>query len=544
MSAELGGPGAGIAPAPGLPVHEAESRRVRIIGMMFAGAICVSYVVVHPPSQDFASGHFRAQLASRGVHLWNNLWFGGHPLPGFGVVSPVLGGLFGVVPVSVVSVMAATWCFVLLIERWRSTTAGLPDPVVGVVLFAFGCGVDLWGGRLTFLPSVMFGAMALLFLQRRRPWTMAACAALCGLSSPLGALSLSVVLAAAWFSRSAPRRLVVTAALATVLPIGMLIVLFPEGGWFPFTLGTFVLLTAAVAGAGWCGRTVPIVRWSVFTYGVVVVGAFVMRSPLGGNVVRLGWLLAGPVAALTLCWHRRAMVPVVAAAALVWNLAYISMAFLPADRTVSADYYDPLVTFLGTLPQPKRVEVVPTQTFAQADTLALRIDGIARGWETQLDRELNPEFYTGRLDAETYHHWLIAHAVSVVALPLGRLRDMSRDEAAVIRSRPPYLREVWASDDWEVFTVVDASPLVDNGGELVDVRADELTVDATRVGWMTLKFRYTDLYTVSDGAACLAPADGGWIRIFAERPGRIRLTIALSIDGVLGRGASSCADGA
>jgi hypothetical protein len=544
MPAQVCGTGAGFVPAPVLPVQEVDTRRVRVIAMTFAGAICLSYVVVSPPSQDFASGHFRAQLSRRGVHLWDNLWFGGHPLPGFGVVSPLLEGLFGVVPVSIASVLVATWCCVLLVERWRSTTPGLPDPVVGVVLFAFGCGVNLWGGRLTFLPSVMFGAMALLFLQRRRPWTMAACAALCGLSSPLGALSLSVILGAAWLARSASRRLLLIAALATVLPIGTLIVLFPEGGWFPFTVGTLVLLTAAVAGAGWCGRTVPVVRWSVVVYGVVVAGAFVLKSPLGGNVVRLGWLLAGPVAALTVCWHRRAMVPIIAVAALGWNVAYISMALQPADRTVSAEYYDPLVTFLRTLPGPQRVEVVPTQTFAQADTLALQIDGIARGWETQLYRALNPEFYTGRLDADTYHDWLIAHAVSVVALPLGRLRDMSRDEAAVIRSRPAYLREVWGSDDWQVFTVVDASPLVDHGGLVVDVRPDELTVDATQPGWMTLKYRYTDLYTVSEGAACIAPADGGWIRIFAEQPGRIRLTIALSLDALLGGVASSCQDGA
>ena len=157
------------------------------------------------------------------------------PLPGFGVVSPVLGGLFGVVPVSVVSVLVATWCFILMVERWHSTNPGLPDPVVGVVLFAFGCGANLWGGRLTFLPAVMFGALALLLLQRQRPWLVAGCAALCGLSSPLGAMSLVVILVAAWFARAASRRLLVIAALATLAPIGTLIVLFPEGGWFPFT---------------------------------------------------------------------------------------------------------------------------------------------------------------------------------------------------------------------------------------------------------------------------------------------------------------------
>jgi hypothetical protein len=541
MSVDVDVADVGLAPTSAGPTGEVDSRRARCIGMLFAGAICLTYVLVNPPSQDFASGHFRAELASRGVYLWNNLWFGGHALPGFGVVSPVLGGLFGVVSVSLVSVLVATWCFALLVERWHSTTPGLPDPIVGVVLFAFGCGANLWGGRLTFLPSVMFGAVALLMVQRQRPWMLAGCAALCGLSSPLGALSLSVIIAAAWFARSAPRGLLAIAGVATVAPIGTLIVLFPEGGWFPFTAGSLVLLTAATVCAGWCGRSVPLVRWTVIAYGVVVIGAFVVKSPLGGNVVRLGWLIAGPAAALTLGRCRRTIVPTILAVSVLWNAAYVSMGFMPADRTASPSYYDSLVSYLDTLPQPLRIEVVPTQTFAQADTLALRIGGIARGWETQLDRKLNPDFYTGRLDADTYHRWLLEHAVSIVALPLGRLRDVSLDEASVIRSRPTYLREVWENEDWQVYKVVDASPLVDNGAVVVDVQPDELAIDATRTGWTTLKFRSTDLYRVSEGDACVAPADEGWIRIFVEHPGRIRLTISLSIDAVINHGISSCA---
>ncbi|HEX2781936.1 MAG TPA: hypothetical protein VHN36_00020, partial [Ilumatobacteraceae bacterium] len=376
------------------PGDDIDPHRLRWIGMALAGAICLIYLLVAPPSQDFASGHFRAQLASRGVYLWNNLWFGGHPLPGYGVVSPILGGVFGVVPVAVVSVLGATWCFVLVVERWRDTKPSLPDPVVGVVLFACGCGVNLWGGRLTFLPAVMFGAMAMLALQRERRWLLAVCAALCGLSSPLGAMSLVVIVIAAWVARAAPRQLLVTAFVAAVVPIGTLIVVFPEGGWFPFTAGSLGLLAVAVLGAGWCGRSVPLVRWVAIVYGLVAVGAFIVRSPLGGNVVRLGWLVAGPTAALTLATHRRIMVPLIVVASLIWNGEYISMAFKPADRTASAGFYDSLVSYIDSLPRPVRVEVVPTHTFAQADTLALRIDGIARGWETQLDRVLNPEFYT------------------------------------------------------------------------------------------------------------------------------------------------------
>jgi hypothetical protein len=126
-------------------------------------------------------------------------------------------------------------------------------------------------------------------------------------------------------------------------------------------------------------------------------------------------------------------------------------------------------------------------------------------------------------------------------LPLGRLQSKSLDEAAVIRSRPTYLSELWANEDWQVYAVVDPSPLVDNGAVVVDVQPEELTIDAPRTGWTTLKFRYTDLYRVSEGVACVAAADGGWIRVFVEEPGRIRLTISLSIGALIDRGTTSCA---
>ena len=70
------------------------------------------------------------------------------------------------------------------------------------------------------------------------------------------------------------------------------------------------------------------------------------------------------------------------------------------------------------------------------------------------------------------------------------------------------------------------------------MQPDELAIDAPQTGWTTLKFRFTDLYEVSEGAACLQPSGEGWIRMFVERPGRIRLTISLSIDAVLNRSES------
>ena len=55
--------------------------------------------------------------------------------------------------------------------------------------------------------------------------------------------------------------------------------------------------------------------------------------------------------------------------------------------------------------------------------------------------------------------------------------------------------------------------------------ADELTIDATRTGWTTVKFRFTDMYTVSEGAACLEPSNEGWIRIFVVGAAAIRTLV-------------------
>ena len=204
MSLDVDLLGVDLVPTVESSPNETGSRRVRSVGMMFAGAICLAYLVIDPPSQDFASGHFRAELANRGVYLWDNLWFGGHPLPGFGIVSPVLGSVFGVVPVALISVLVATWCFALIVERWHETHPGLPDPVVGVVLFACGCGVNLWGGRLTFLPAVMFGSMAMLALATR------AKVAAGGVRSPVW----SVVTVGSSVARRHPGRRVVRAGRA------------------------------------------------------------------------------------------------------------------------------------------------------------------------------------------------------------------------------------------------------------------------------------------------------------------------------------------
>lgn len=513
---------------------ERPGRRLRVGGMVTAGLICAVWMVLRPPSQDFASGDFRARLFDRGTYLWNNLWFGGHPLPGYGMVSPMLSAVFGVVPIAVISVFVSTWCFTLLVERLWETYDGLPDPMLAVVLFACGAGVNLWGGRLTFGPAVMFGTACFLALQRNHRVVAIVCAALCGLCSPVGALSLVMVLTALWFAEAGPRKLLVATGIAAVVPIGSLIVIFPESGWYPFTWQGLAMLIGALAVVGWFGRDIPAVRWAVGIYGAVAITAFIVKSPLGGNVVRLGWLAAGPAAALTIRRHRRVVLPMFAVFTLIWSWAYVRIAFEPANASASAEYYESLGSYLATLPQPQRVEVVPTETFGQADELALETMGIARGWERQLDLELNPEFYDENFDADMFHRWLLEDAVSVVALPSESVRVEAQPEADIVLSEPDFLRLTWSNADWKVYEVVDATPLADHGARVVDVQPESLTIEASRTGWSLVRFRYTDLYQVEeDGVACLEESPDGWIRMLVHEPGTIHLRIALSSEALL-----------
>ena len=493
--------------------------------MATAGVLCAIYVVLRPPSQDFASGHFRAQLFDRGVYLWNNLWFGGHPLPGYGVVPPWLGSVFGVVAVAVASVLVATWCFALLVEHWAHQRPDLGSATAAAVVFAISCSVNLWGGRLTFGPAAMFAMVCALAVQRQH-WVIAVVTgALCGLSSPVGALSLGIVLAAVFITRTRSRPLVVAIAAAAVVPIGALIVLFPEGGWYPFTVGGLVLLLGAVAIVGWFGRDIALVRLGAVLYGLVALAAFVVRSPLGGNVVRLGWLMTAPLAVLVIRGQRPWVLPTALAACLVWTFSPVKAALHIGDRTADAAYYDSLAAEVHKLPQPTRIEAVPTLTFGQADELALRTSGIARGWESQLDRAMNPEFYTDRLDADVFHRWLLEHAVGYVALPLGSVQQYSQAEAALVRSEPAYLHLVWQNDDWKLYAVRDAAPLASNGSRVVDVQPESLTIDVVTPGPTVVKFRYTELYRVATGDACIEPTADGWINLVVRAPGRVTLTI-------------------
>lgn len=507
----------------------AESRAVlrRLVGISPAIAISIAYLVVRPASKDFASGDFRARLFGDGAYIWNLHWFGGHPLPGYGIISPMLGAWFGVVPVSIGSMLVAAWCFAVILERCTSSSTTVYTPTLGAMLFSIGCGLSLWGGRLTFGPAVAFGCISVLCLQRKRRVAAVVAAGFCGLSSPVGALSLAIVATACWAARTFPRRDLALVGAAAVVPPTIVGLAFPEGGWYPFPSGSFLMLAIALAFIGWFGRRMATVRLLVIVYALVATAAFAVRSPLGGNIVRLAWLAAAPAATVTVTRFRRTLLPLFVAVTMTWGWSYVKLGFQPAAASASSAYYDPLAAFVLGQPGVQRVEVVPTESFGQADRLALEIN-IARGWETQLDRALNPEFYD-HLTAATYHEWLLRNSVSLVALPTSGVQPSSDNERSVIRSAPDYLDLVWSTPDWRVFRVTDAAPLADNGTTIKAVGTQTLTIEASRTGTTTVRFRYSRWFRVTTGSACIESSPDGWLSLRVDSPGTIVLDASFSL---------------
>src|SRR5690606_35249707 len=61
------------------------------------------YLLAAPPTTDLAAQEHRTALAERGVWIVDFSWFGGHHLPSYSVLSPLLGDWIGTLTVGVLS---------------------------------------------------------------------------------------------------------------------------------------------------------------------------------------------------------------------------------------------------------------------------------------------------------------------------------------------------------------------------------------------------------------------------------------------------------
>jgi hypothetical protein len=520
----------------------------RVAPMLAAGLLAAAYVIVSPPSQDLAAHLFRAQLFDQqGFGLWNDYWYGGHHILGYSVLFPAISALLTPQLAAALAAIATAAVFEPLARRHFGERAWL-----GATLFGAATAVNLYTGRL----PVAFGALpalaAVAALDRRRAALAAGLAFLAALCSPVAALF--VALAAAGHAvaavlrdrRAAPALPGAAVAAAALAPVLLLAIAFPEGGTEPFELATLlpVLAVSALVVAA-APRTLPALRGGAAVYGLAALVLFVIPSPVGSNIARLGTLLAAPLAAL-IWWRRRTALLLLAAPALLyigWQAPVRDVAAVAGDPSTTAAYYQPLLRFLSAQPGGRarqfRIEIPFTNSHWEADRVAPRVP-LARGWERQLDVADNPLFYDGRLNAATYERWLHRNAVRYVALPDARLDDSARAEAALIRGGLPYLRPVMRAAHWRVYAVAHATPIAQGAGTLTAMGPDWVALNVRRPGTVSLHVRFTPYWAVVGGSACVGPGAGGLTRVTARRAGAVRLGIRFAL-GRVGARTARCA---
>jgi hypothetical protein len=494
---------------------------------LVAAALGVAYLIAQPDSADHAAQVFRSGLFdSQGFAAWDNFWFGGHHLPGYGLLLPALGAVLGPRLVGVLAAIAASLLFSAIAYRRFGDRARL-----GVIWFATATAISLFSGRLTFALGVAVALAAVFAAQRGQRLMAIFFAALTPLASPVAALFLAcgaIAYAIAERNRRAVEIAVVTVGMAVLISWA-----FPEGGSEPFSFSSYqpaILIAIAVFLA--LPREERTLRYGVAAYALVLTAAFLIQTPMGGNATRMGSLLLGPALAFGL-WSRQRLYLVLLIPILIywqWSPVVRDLEQVSAQPSVQPGFYAPLVDFLRGQPRHDayRVEVLPEEHHWESAYVPHGIY-IARGWERQLDRKLNPLFYqSAPLSGPQYRSWLDDLGVGYVAVPHAPLDYAALPERKMLKRGPPrYLKRVYESTDWTVYKVRNPSPLA-IGGKMVKLRPQGFVVDTSAPGTVLVRVHWTPYWSIEQGTGCVEQAPGGYTMLDVQTPGRFRVGIDFS----------------
>lgn len=501
-----------------------------------AVAVATLTIVAGWQGADVPAHLFRVALfRETGFNLLQNQWYSGHHTVVYSLLFPAIGSLVSAPVLAVASLGVSVACFHGVAHHLATQRPAR----AATVLFAAGMVSNIVVGRYTFQLGVALALAAALAALRGR-WRLALLAGTAtSLASPVaGAFVALVALAAAgsaWWEAPRPRwrhpgaRRWAALSVAAAAPVVVLSWLFPSGGWFPYAAGAFTATMLATAAVVVLVPSRP-VRVGAVLYAVAAAGAFVVPTPMGANTGRLGMYLALPLLAITL-WAtpRRWLLVAIVPAALAWQWvpAADAIARAPADPSMHAEYYEPLLDFLeAAAPEGTRVEIPFTKRHWEATHVASRV-ALARGWERQLDLERNPLFYDeAPLTGMQYLAWLRELGVRFVALPDAELDRSAEQEAALLAAGLPGLRPVWGDRHWQVWEVTGTEPLVEGSARLARLGLDEVVLEATGPGSALVRVRYSR-YWEADGDACVVPGPHDWVVVHTAGRGRVVLTPSL-----------------
>jgi hypothetical protein len=489
---------------------------------------------------DYAAQIYRVDsFRANGLPLWDFQWYGGNWTLDYSTLFPPMAAFLGVATVTVLSAAGATLAF----DRLAVRHFGWPGRLAALI-FAAGTVVQASIGQLPFLCGEAFGMGACWAASRGR-WLLASLLAMAStLTSPLAGGFVVIVLAAwllfVWRAASHRGSIVKTAVVvaAAGLPVAVTAVLFPGAGAMPYPVIDYAWEMVIAFGL-WVAatRNEPVIRCGLVMYAAAATFAVAVPSPIGGNIGRLGDVLALPLAAALLLPRWRAVLPLAAVPLLLsqWSPAWGAITSAASQPSTHAAYFAPLVAALKrfSVGAPAgRVEVVPTRYHWEAAYVA-PVMPLARGWERQLDVADNPIFYhAGALDARTYSSWLVANGVTFVAVPDAPLDFAGEAEAKLVSSGAvPGLQRVWQSPHWRLYRVSGSQGIVDRPDRLVSAAGGQLVVDAPQPGAVLIRIRYSSDWTLAAGSGCISRADQSWISVDASVPEQFKLTLSVLTGG-------------
>jgi hypothetical protein len=526
------------------PVPPAARKALVVLGPpLVAAALAGISVLVGWHGKDLAAQTYRVhEVRAHGLLLWDIYWYGGNYPLSYSVLMPVIAAFIGLTATGIAFAALAAWAFDRLVTGWWGRRPA------GSWYFAASTVLLVAIGQLPYLTGEAFALAAVLALRRRRRALAGVLVAACALCSGVAATFLVLALVAWALHQRAQRWWLVAMAGVPIVLLGAIFLIFPGTGSFPYGWGGAAWsLGLCVAAFTPLFRSLPVVRTAAALYAVLVVGALVIPSPMGGNANRLG---EGVGTALLICvaWDRiretwrdrrlqlspRRNLAVLGA---VTSLGFVVWAWAPGTGVVSASsspanqasFYQPLLSQLASRStEPVRIEVPPTVNLWESAYLAPHVS-LARGWERQLDIANNPIFYDkDALTPSSYRAWLLDNGISFVALPHAPLDYAAKGEAALLDSdRVPGLQFLWASPDWTLWQVVGSPGLVSGPAVLDKLQGDQVVVNVQRPGALTLRVRYTPYWSVADNDGCVRETPAHWTQIDANRPGPLQLTTSL-----------------
>ena len=517
-----------------------------LVAALLAGA----YVLISPPSLDLTAHLFRAALFAReGFGVWDNLWYSGHEIVGYSVL---FGAVSAVLTPQLAGALAATGTAALLTALVRRRFGD--GAWLGAILFGAATAIDLYTGRLALAFGALPAVGAVLALDCDH--TPAACglALLAALCSPVAALFTAVIAGGYALAALARDRRIGPAipgalvALAAIVPVAATALAFGEGGTEPFGIATLApILVGAALALALVPRSRVTLRTTVGVYALAAIGFYLVPSPVGSNVARLGTFAAAPLAA-ALWWRRRSAVGALALGALGylgWAAPVRDVYDSATDASASIAYYRPLLRFLdsrSTSPNPPfRIEIPFTRSHWEAYAVATHFP-LARGWERQLDVADNPLFYSReRLTASRYEAWLHASAIRFVAAPDAKLDYSARAEMGLIDHGLPYLRLVMRSAHWRVYAVAGATPIATGAAAMTALGPDWIRLRALRAGTAIVRVHFTPYWALARGSGCVGPGGPGGrdTRLLLRAAGPVEVVTRFSI-GRIGATSPRC----